>query len=185
LIDKYFHKFILKPYYFDNLSMIHGFNHTFRVMVNVLTIGNAIGLNNEVKEAFCAAFVHDMSRKNDGYCTEHGLWAAQNKIPLFIDLFREVGIDKTGMENIKLAVTLHSSCEELDLTHPAGKTIALLKDADALDRIRISEIDLKEDLLRFSESCDKIEFAKKLFYASHAIETSHFNDIYQISLQLK
>jgi HD superfamily phosphohydrolase YqeK len=43
--------------------MIHGFNHTFRVMVNVLTIGNAIGLNNEVKEAFCAAFVHDMSRK--------------------------------------------------------------------------------------------------------------------------
>ncbi len=87
MIDKYFHKFILKPYYFDNLSMIHGFNHTFRVMVNVLTIGNAIGLNNEVKEAFCAAFVHDMSRKNDGYCTEHGLWAAQNKIPLFIDLF--------------------------------------------------------------------------------------------------
>ncbi len=63
MIDKYFHKFILKPYYFDNLSMIHGFNHTFRVMVNVLTIGNAIGLNNEVKEAFCAAFVHDMSRK--------------------------------------------------------------------------------------------------------------------------
>lgn len=185
MIDKYFHKFILKPYYFDNLSMIHGFNHTFRVMVNVLTIGNAIGLNNEVKEAFCAAFVHDMSRKNDGYCTEHGPWAAQNKIPLFIDLFREVGIDKTGMENIKLAVTLHSSCEELDLTHPAGKTIALLKDADALDRIRISEIDLKEDLLRFPESCDKIEFAKKLFYASHAIETSHFNDIYQISLQLK
>ena len=185
MIEEHFSKFVIRPEYFDHHSLLHGINHTFRVMVHVLEIGKAAGLSHEIPEAFCAAFIHDMGRKHDGWCTAHGQWSATRKLPLFKDLFLEIGIDQNGLKNIQAAATFHSQHYEPESSHPAYKTIALLKDADALDRIRISEDDLRPELLRYPESHLLIGFARNLFYETHHLSLLHFTDFHQIAAKLK
>jgi hypothetical protein len=87
------------------------------------------------------------------------------------------GISEQGLINIALAVTYHSMNEEIDANHPAYKTTALLKDADALDRIRIGENNLNIKFLRLPESADHIAFARKLFYASNHFTFNSFGDL--------
>ncbi len=176
--------FLLKDDYFDHPSLIHGINHTYRVMFHVLRIGKATGLVRETLQAWCAAFVHDMARKHDGYCTEHGLWSAQRKFPQFKPLFVSAGVDAQGLEAIRLAVVNHSQRHEIDPDHPYYKTVALLKDADALDRIRIGENNLKVEYLRFDETHGMVDFAKELYYRSDDGVLANFDALLQIARTL-
>jgi len=178
-------QFKLKQGYFDNRSSLHGINHTYRVMFNVQQIGLAAGMNHEVFWAWCAAFIHDMARKHDGYCTEHGYWSAKTKLPLFEKLFIKEGVIPEGLEAIKLAVTNHSLAEEISFDHPYYKTVALLKDADALDRVRISENNLKIEMLRFPESKKMVDFAKKLFHRTDSLKLKDFGMLIKISEEIK
>jgi len=180
-----FSKFNIHEADFDHQSLLHGANHTYRVMYHVLAIGKMAGLKHEIKEAFCGAFIHDMARKHDGFCQAHGGWSVQRKFPLFKDLFLSVGVSDDGLETIKLAVTNHSLYEELDKNHPGYKTVALLKDADALDRIRISGADLRPEFLRFPETHHLIEFAKELFYAANHRNLEGFDELISIAEQIK
>ena len=84
----------LKEEYFDHPSQIHGINHTYRVMVHAYILGSQVLDMSEQKSVLAAAFIHDMARKHDGYCTEHGGWAAERKLPEFKELFFEIGISK-------------------------------------------------------------------------------------------
>ncbi|MCF8366639.1 MAG: HD domain-containing protein [Bacteroidales bacterium] len=177
--------FKLKNSYFENMSSLHGINHTYRVMVHVLNIGMAAGINHEIVPAFCGAFIHDMARQHDGYCTEHGYWAARFKLPLFIDFFKQQGLNDEDFEAIRIAVTNHSVKDEVAAGHPHYKTVALLKDADALDRIRISENNLKTEYLRFPESIAMVEFARKLFYKTQTLKLKNFEMILRISNDIK
>jgi hypothetical protein len=172
--------FQLKEAYFDHQSHLHGINHTYRVMYHVLNIGRLAGLNHEIKLAFCAAFIHDMARKHDGYCIEHGVWATKNKFPLFRELFLETGVTTEGLRAIKLAVSNHSVRHEIRKDHPFSTTVALLKDADALDRIRIGENNLKPEYLRFPVSHTLIDFAKELFYRSNSDIPESFEELIEI-----
>jgi hypothetical protein len=175
--DFNFNAFVLKDDYFDHPSLLHGINHTYRVMMHVIELGKSAGLNHEIREAFCAAFIHDMARQHDGYCTQHGTWAAQKKLPFFSKMFLDAGVSTQGLENIRLAVTNHSLYDEIDPTHPAYKTVALLKDADALDRIRISKNNLKPEFLRFPQSSAYITFARDLYYASNQRIFRNFDEL--------
>jgi hypothetical protein len=47
---------------------------------------------------------------------------------------------------------------------PFRKTVALLRDADALDGIRLGEGELKLDRLRFPETMGVVEYARGLYY---------------------
>jgi len=172
--------FKLKEKYFDNPSPLHGINHTYRVMYHVLNIGLLAGLNEEIKLAFCAAFIHDMARKHDGYCTEHGVWATKSKFPLFRQLFLETGINSEGLRAIKLAVSNHSIRHEIRKDHPFSTAVALLKDADALDRIRIGENNLKPEYLRFPVSLTLIDFSKELYHRTKAETPDSFNELIEI-----
>ncbi|HPE34066.1 MAG TPA: HD domain-containing protein [Bacteroidales bacterium] len=176
-----FNKFTLLPEYFDHPSLLHGINHTYRVMIHVLKIGERVGLKQEIKEAFCAAFIHDMARKHDGFCEEHGRWAAQRKLPFFIPLFLKSGVSSNGIENIKQAVIKHSIHQEIESSFSGFKTIALLKDADALDRIRISADNLRPEYLRFAESHHLIRFAENLYYLTNTKTLSSFNEMLDIA----
>jgi hypothetical protein len=180
-----FINFKIREVDFDHHSLLHGINHSYRVMYHVLAIGEMAGLNHEIKEAFCGAFIHDMARKHDGYCQAHGGWSARRKFPLFKELFISCGISGDGLENIKLAVTNHSLNDELNKNHPGYKTVALLKDADALDRIRISSTDLRPEYLRFAETHNLIEFAKELFYATNHRNLEGFDELIGIAEQIK
>jgi len=172
--------FQLKETYFDHHSHLHGVNHTYRVMYHVLNIGRLAGLNHEIKLAFCAAFIHDMARQHDGYCIGHGVWATKSKFPLFRTLFIETGVNTEGLRAIKLAVSNHSIRHEIRKDHPFSTTVALLKDADALDRIRIGENNLKPEYLRFPESLTLINFAKELYYRSNAEVLNSFDEVIEI-----
>lgn len=173
--------FKLKNEYFDHQSTVHGINHTYRVMYHVLNIGRMAGLNHEVRLAFCAAFIHDMSRLHDGYCTEHGGWAAKNKLPLFLNLFYQSGVSRFGIRAIKLAVANHSIRLEIKKENPYYKTVALLKDADALDRIRIGENNLKIEYLRYPETVGMVDFAKKLYYQSEPKVLNSLDELIEIA----
>lgn len=176
--------FILKDEYFDHPSLIHGINHTYRVMYHVLNIGKKAGLGAEILQAWCAAFIHDMARQHDGYCTEHGQWSADRKFPEFEPLFLDAGVGREGLEAIRLAVINHSQRAEIDPSHPHYKTVALLKDADALDRIRIGETNLKVEYLRFPETIHLIGFAKELYFQSDSRLLNSWDELVEISRRM-
>jgi hypothetical protein len=157
-------KFTLLPRYFDNRSLVHGINHTYRVMYHCLELGELTHCLKASLLAFMAAFIHDMARQHDGYCTEHGLWAATQKLPLFLGLFLESGATEGDLKLIGTAVLQHSLPDDIPNSDPAWLVSALLKDADALDRIRLGENNLMPEYLRFHESHALIEPAKLLYY---------------------
>ena len=176
-----FSPFQLKQEFFDNKSSLHGINHTYRVMCLVLYIGNAANLKRDIQLALCAAFIHDFARKHDGYCDQHGQWAAQNKLPEFIPVFKTMGIKKDEVKIIGIAIKNHSEQEELATDHFAYKATALLKDADALDRVRLNENNLDKRFLRFPESIRLVTFAKQLYFDTRNIKISSFVEILKIA----
>lgn len=176
-------KFVLNHGHFDHQSSLHGINHTYRVMFHCLTLGSALRMEREMHLAFCAAFIHDMSRKHDGFCTKHGLWAAKYKLPVFNDFFLSQGINKYEIEEIKAAVQNHSEGFELKANHPFRKTTALLKDADALDRIRLGKNNLDPSFLRFKETIQYLPFAHTFYQVTDQLTGVSFNDMIKVASQ--
>lgn len=174
------HKFALMDHYFDFHSSLHGADHTYRVMCNSLVLGKKLKLWRESRLALCAAFIHDMARKHDGKCTMHGAWAAEEKLPLFQDLFLSIGVMPSEIEEIRAAVTNHSLPEELPSFHDFYVTTAILKDADALDRIRLGDSNLKPDFLRFGESRELIPVSERLYYQTNGISDLDFDKTLKI-----
>jgi HD superfamily phosphodiesterase len=172
-----FNLFKLKQDYFDRQSIIHGINHTYRVMYHVLKIASKRDLKKEGILAFCAAYIHDLARLNDGYCTEHGAWASERKLPAFKNFFHEIGLNDDDIEKIKTAVANHSIPEELKKNNSAYLITALLKDADALDRIRLGDGNLDIRFLRFPESIKMVDSAKKIFFATDKMSFCSFAEI--------
>ncbi len=164
---------------------IHGIKHTYRVMVLSAIIGQELGKLVETEYAVCSALIHDMARKHDGYCTEHGKWSVESKFPLYVEDFRKMGINQQGLEYIKAAVVNHCLSEEMPRNNPHYITTAILKDADALDRVRISETSLNTDLLRFPVSRDLIELSGYLYHMSEKMTSFNFRELYKLSILMK
>jgi hypothetical protein len=172
--------FNLDPDSFDHQSKIHGIGHVYRVMFHCLKLGLTLELLDEARLAFFAAFIHDLSRKHDGRCTEHGKWAAAEKLILFETLFAKYGIDDTSKDHIRAAIINHSLPGELPKDHPSWTVTAILKDADALDRIRLGENDLDPRYLRFSETINRIWLARELYYATSGKSITRFSEIISV-----
>lgn len=176
-----FEHFNLEEKQFDHHSNLHGIMHTYRVMLHVLQLGLATGYVAEARNAFFAAYIHDMARKHDGYCTQHGTDAANIKLPVYQPLFIKNGAKPADILSIAKACTLHSLNKEPDTTDPDWLTVALLKDADALDRIRLGEGALNVSYLRFKETHKHIDFAMKLYYQTSKMKSSRFVDVVNTS----
>jgi hypothetical protein len=177
-------RFSLQPWHFEHQSMLHGIRHTYRVMTHCLILGEALEMERERRLAFCAAYVHDMSRLHDGYCTAHGEWASSNKLPVFTDFFLSQGLNFFELEEIAAAVKNHSEGFDLKPEHEFYKTTALLKDADALDRIRLGDNNLDVSFLRFNISHSFIPFAVELYRQSEAALIDGFSDMHAIAVRL-
>ncbi|MBA4372088.1 MAG: hypothetical protein C0402_04430 [Thermodesulfovibrio sp.] len=176
--------FILRQDYFDIRSALHGIPHTCRVMCHCLLLGDMLRSERETKLAVCAAFIHDMARKHDGRCHMHGTWAAENKLPLFRELFLSLGVAGKDLEEIRVSVSNHSLLEELAPDHPFYMTTAILKDADALDRVRLGENNLKTDLLRLPESRELIAISRELYHRTKNESEPDFEKILIIACSL-
>jgi len=85
-----------------------------------------------------AALIHDLSRKNDGLCFDHGLWAKETKRPIAEKMFLGYQLPEEDWRSIGEAVEAHSR-HDPPTPYAQGSLTALLKDADGLDRVRLSE----------------------------------------------
>jgi len=155
--------FLLKETDFDFQSSVHGANHIYRVMVHTLLIGINEKLIKEAKLAFYAAYIHDLSRKDDGKCRKHGEESAKEKLPLFTEFFMSHGVSKNELSSIATAITFHSRAYEIPKDHCDYIYTAILKDADALDRVRLGDGELDENHLRLPKSKELILFANYLY----------------------
>jgi HD superfamily phosphodiesterase len=161
-----FSDFILKQEYFNKPSMLHGIGHTYRVMALAWELGNRLNMARERDLAFMAAFIHDMARNHDGVCWKHGKRAVKYKLPVFREFFIEQGATENDMHEISFSVHYHCTPREPEKKHPFYPTLALLKDADALDRIRMGPSNLNPRWLRYDESRRMIKEAEELYFKS-------------------
>jgi hypothetical protein len=176
--------FQLKQEYFRHPSELHGFSHTYRVMCHVLVIGSELNLVKEKRLAFCSAFVHDMSRKHDGFSLGHGTRAAKEKVVEFMPMFMRNGVGEENRKTIQAAVANHSQYSEFKKNSPFYTVTALLKDADALDRIRMGGNNLNRKYLRFEVSGKLIDFAAELYYASLKIINTSFDQMHGLAEEI-
>ena len=180
-----FGKFVLEDDFFEHYSTLHGKNHTYRVMCHSLYLGDRLNNIQDTRRALCAAFIHDMSRRHDGYCTEHGTWAIREKLPEFRGLFLTMGLSEKDIQAIGAAVENHSAGYELEAEDPFYITTAILKDADALDRFRLGAGNLNPDFIRFNESHDLIPFAKRLYLATQNLFIEDFNAMLDLAGKMR
>lgn len=148
-------------------SKIHGQGHIERVIFHGLVLSWKYNLDKEDTDIIrYAASLHDTQRVSDGYDTEHGHRAALESV-------KYADISESDREILKGVLASHSrsdkkmeesikefKIEDLDR---AFYLTNIFKDADGLDRVRIS--DLNTEYLRNEFSLQLTDFAQKLFEA--------------------
>ena len=146
-------------------SYIHGVKHIERVCFMALILSNKLDLSeDDTKILLTACAYHDIGRKNEFVDAEHGRRAAEK-------LDRYVDCDGDDLRILKAAIEAHSISDarmseiidkyDVDNVERALQITRVLKDADALDRVRIHDLNTK--YLRFEASLELVDFAHDLF----------------------
>lgn len=143
-----FDKFSINQEWFkrEPFSM-HGVLHEYRVLIFAFLIGTREGAD---VEALCySAIFHDTQRNDDGFDLEHAARAAEwvNKFDIY------------NIKKIKNIIKWHTPSDK-DIPD-LNLEIKCFKDADALDRWRIGDLD--EKYLRTKTAKELLDFSKKLF----------------------
>ena len=145
----------------DGSQDIHGVGHATRVTIHAVELATALGLPDwQVEAARLAGLWHDIGREHDGGDYFHGARSAGKVIGL--GLHR--GIALPILEVALLAVNFHNVEDRRGedaaryATDPAAAlaVFRVLKDADALDRVRFGLNRLDPKQLRFDASHDRI-----------------------------
>jgi len=157
------------PAHFRHRSSLHGQSHVARVMVHALRLIEATGWEHEAARLWAAVYLHDLERTHDGKCERHGAAAVarwETQLPLQLHLMSG-GITEADYPAIALAVEVHClpNTDEPPRDHPNWPLVALLKDADGLDRVRLGDLDTAQ--LRLPESLTMVAFAQELFDATN------------------
>jgi hypothetical protein len=166
---------------------LHGQAHVARVMVHAIRLVEATGQYEHATRLWAAVFLHDLARTHDGLCYQHGPDAARRlrTEQSLQERLTEVGLTAADFPAIEAAVTAHCAPKEVARHHEHWSLIALLKDADALDRVRVRDLD--PNYLRHPIAKQMIPFAQRLFDETDGMVstgTSHFERLWQISRDL-
>jgi len=175
------------PSLFTHASTIHGQAHVSRVMVHAFRLIAATGLTDEAPRLWAAVYLHDLARTHDGLCHRHGADAMKKfeNLPRVRALFTRGGVSDDDYAVIHTAVVYHSVPRELDRAHPHWRLTSLLKDADALDRVRIGDLDPR--YLRNPEAQTMVDFAERLFAATDGVIApgdDHFEQLWPAAVRL-
>ena len=151
------------PDLFWHPGNLHGQAHVTRVMVHAARLVAATGQWEHAARLWAAVFLHDIARRHDGTCYRHGADAAQRlrDEAALQNRLAPIGLSVADYPAIESAVTAHSAPKEVPRTHPHWSLIALLKDADGLDRVRLGDLDRSR--LRHPEARAMVPFAQALF----------------------
>ncbi|MBE5885349.1 MAG: HD domain-containing protein [Lachnospiraceae bacterium] len=160
---EYYVKALKKEYLYQ--SHIHGVAHIERVLL----FGGLIAMQNHCNEEdtkllLIACSYHDIGRIDDSLDDDHGRRSSE-KLPSVISLSSEDmaivqaaiyshSIDDSRMENVIASFGILDKARAI-------KIAKILKDADALDRVRVYDLD--PNYLRFPCSCQYVNFANSLY----------------------
>jgi len=163
----------VRPNGHDASRTIHGLRHALRVWVHAMELATAVGMQPWQRDALhYAALWHDIGRTHDGADYYHGAKSAGRVVGLGLHL--EPELDPLILETTLFMVTHHCGDEGRArqaadwLPEPVGgwDAFRVLKDADALDRVRLGRWDLDPSQLRFDASHGRIERAWEMWEAS-------------------
>ena len=156
------------PSDFAHVSKTHGQAHVGRVMVHAFRLIDATGNTEEASRLWGAVYLHDLARTHDGFDEVHGMHAVM-RVNESTDLQERLiarGIQSDD-PSMLLAVMMH--CLPDDHSAYGGKPIwpflAMLKDVDALDRVRFGDLD--PSYLRNEATRGMTQFAADLYSQTH------------------
>lgn len=155
---------------FAHRSRLHGQDHVARVMVHAFRLLAVTHQTSEGSRLWAAVYLHDLARAHDSECHRHGADAVRRlrSTPALRAHLEAGGVQSSDWVAIELAVTVHCMPKEHEpsVKHPYWPLVALLKDANALDRVRFGTVD--PDQFHFSESAGMVSFAEALYQETHA-----------------
>ncbi len=144
---------------------IHGAPHTTRVLVWAVALADALGRRDAIRreELLWAASVHDVGRVDDGIDPGHGsrsaTWVRDRLVP------ERPETATLDLEFIAELCTWHEVPD--DQIERLSLELVILKDADALDRCRIYDLDPYRLRLtrttRFVNSAERLERATNTY----------------------
>lgn len=166
----------------------HGLHHSQKVLLFSYILGKREKLNDiDLKILTDAAIYHDMGRDNDNEDTIHGYASSLliskvvtdsiYKDQINVNLLEAI-VDMHSTPDYKIDVIFGNHDLPIEEYNRYEKLAKLLKDADALDRLRFgkkSAASLKTKFLRFSSSRRLINFAEAINHAYYE-EISSLNN---------
>lgn len=153
------------------ISRIHGIGHIYRVMIFVALLAERKQKSREGLLAFCAAYLHDLARLNDGWDPEHG-FRAVSLMSQYNALWEKYNLSSVELEYIKYAMANHNKGCRYSGDLSKEMVVSLLKDADALDRVRFNNYKarLKIAWLQYEESKTLINLAQQVYMQTYRID---------------
>jgi HD superfamily phosphodiesterase len=159
--------------WFARSSELHGVRHTQRVHIHAQRLVRELSCpESDARLVLAAALWHDIGRVNDGWDPQHGELSATRVVEL--DLHASLAGSDAGL--VLFAVRYHCRDDEHgelsavgeDDPERARRILRLLKDADALDRVRLGggarEVD--STTLRHPCTIGMVDFAVELLAAA-------------------
>ena len=161
--------------WFARESWLHGVRHTQRVHIHAQRLVSELNWpEHDARVALRAALWHDIGRVNDGWDPRHGALSAKRVADRGLD----AAFSKADSRIARFAIRDHSRSDrhgELRATDEADheralRVLWLLKDADALDRVRLAPpgqgaYEIDSTTLRLTCTIEMIEFAEELLAA--------------------
>jgi hypothetical protein len=149
---------------------IHGLGHVNRVIFLSLVLCKAHGFGEDMARlCYAAAALHDLSRKHDGICAVHGADAVDYFERHYLGKLRFANYLRSNSEinTVMDAVKYHCIDDSAitSLVKLKNKVLAVLKDADALDRCRFGDI-VNIDMLRLERTEMFVDMANRLYLAT-------------------
>jgi HD superfamily phosphodiesterase len=158
--------------WFRHESRLHGVHHTQRVHIHAQRLAELLDWPEaDTRLALHAALLHDIGRRHDGPDRWHGAASASRAERL--GLVDDLSADEVRV--VLFAVTCHSRSDRraraqaADLDDEAQRALRilwLLKDADALDRVRLGPRESADpSMLRHPQTGLLLDFADDLYAA--------------------
>lgn len=151
---------LIREELFNHPKLGHGTAHSRRVLYLALEIAEFQNLTDqEYKILALACCYHDIGRTHGEIESEHGELSARKVLSLgLLDKHR---LSKEDEELVLLLIKMHSLSDNEFKGHDRELILyKILKDADALDRVRFCDLDPK--YLRLPTSSNLIKTAKNL-----------------------
>ncbi len=169
-------------HWFAHRSHLHGARHTQRVHIHAQRLVRELRWDDtDSRLALSTALWHDIGRTHDGVEPEHGARSVERTREL--GFLQPLAPEEAAL--VSFAIALHSRSDEharqevaewheaRRLAEPerALRILWLLKDADALDRVRLGWWDTTDPTqLRHPEAVAMMEFAVQLYWLSEPAE---------------